>query len=786
MKRIYNYITLAITALVCLGCIESVTPDVPSAESGDEVQFGLSLSGPKTKTTYGLEANNAFPLYWVNGDKVAVYSPECLAGRNSAEYQVSVPEDEAQNYADELTKTGEVGVQWGSSETAVFYSIYPSENATISGEGENVTASLNIPATQLLTHTLTNNTYYASDMNSVIMYAKKEASKSDEAVYLQYTPYSTVIEFELTGDFTQNASASLFIESLTLTSAAPKTEGATAPYLAGDFDFKFSETPVVSATGNNRSSVTLQFATQPELDNTNKVLKAKMSLMPIGVESLDNWTVSVNLREGDNTSKTLVKTLKTKANESTALNAGEVHKIKLPALTATKEWTYTPEAWMPQIPEYEKVYLTELSIPGAWYAGAPVDHGYQATQSISDLWNNGIRAFAVETKTAVDYQELIFGATAVKGPNPIDVVVSGTGDNQSLGQTSAGGTNTLNGTTSGANGPAYKANGISITTIFTNIIDCLIQQQSKPEQQLEFAVLVLSYADGGSSGKRFVDYGAWLSLISDAYKNLPSTYQNYVYKQEISSSTTIADVLGKLVIKINVDKNIALGGAVTDNGTKYSYLYDCETLPALLSYNPLMYQLTSNEYASPLFSNLHWKTWSDTETHRAYSTSYNSSNFMWCFSSANRTHIDGNGTYDIPTYAQRKSALSSMMTHSKQIHDNSTHNIWFYFNVGGTETSNSTIDTNEDNAKTFASKMNPWLLEIIQHKINGYAANGVFYPSDPSPLGIVMFNQCTSDTYKGPEIIRAIIEMNNKFPLKREGGIENANVSVDNWETELL
>ena len=55
--------------------------------------------------------------------------------------------------------------------------------------------------------------------------------------------------------------------------------------------------------------------------------------------------------------------------------------------------------------------------------------------------------------------------------------------------------------------------------------------------------------------------------------------------------------------------------------------------------------------------------------------------------------------------------------------------------------------------------MNKWLLGKINAK------------ADPSPLGIVMFNQCTGDdnTYYGKRIIKAIIEMNSKFYLKHAG-----------------
>lgn len=768
MNKVYHFISIAVMSFAAIGCIEDIHTDMPSAERGDEVQFGLSLDGPKTKTVYGMEANNAFPVYWVDGDKVAVYSPDCLAGRNSAEYQVSV--SEAKNYADQLTKTGEVGVQWGNSDNATFYSIYPSANATISGTGDDVTATLNIPGTQMLTHTLIDGTYYASDMNSVIMYAKKEASKSDAAVNLQYTPYSTVIEFELNGDFTTNTKASLFIESLTLTATAPATtEGAAAPYLAGNFNFRFTDTPEISASGNNRSNVTLQFSTQPELNNTNKTLKAKMCLMPIGVASLDGWTVSVTLREGDNTTKTLVKTLKTKANESTALNAGQVHKIKLPALTATKEWTYTPAAWLPALPEYKKIYLSELSLPGAWYAGAPIGHGYQATQSISDLWNAGVRAFAVETRTA----------TNRLSANPNNVVVSGTGNN-SVGTYNYG-TNSLY-NDSHDRAKVYNE-GTNISTIITNIANAVSED--------EFGVLILSYADGGSGGQRYVDHGAWLNQLYNVFNGLNSNVKNKIYQSQVTKNTTIEDVLGKLIIKINIDKRIAMQGFVGSNTYTYA-----NNLPALFSYNPFLTQVESSFSNLPLFSKLYWKEWSDTETHRSYSSTYDDNTFMWCFSSANRTHTDGTGTYEIPTYAQRISILKAMMNYSRQIHDSSNHNIWFYFNVGGTQTTSLTDDTDDDNgtnAKNFAREMNPWLLDIIKRKIDGYTdESGVTYPSDPSPLGIVMFNQCTGSTTKenkttkGADIIRAIIEMNNKFKLKREGGLENTTVGIDSWDTELL
>ena len=136
-------------------------------------------------------------------------------------------------------------------------------------------------------------------------------------------------------------------------------------------------------------------------------------------------------------------------------------------------------------------------------------------------------------------------------------------------------------------------------------------------------------------------------------------------------------------------------------------------------------------------------------------------------STANRTQTDKNGASDLPTYSHRKTALGSMMSFSKTVYDKSYHNVWFYFNCGGTEATKA--DGGTVSPIAFATEMNGWLLDLLQIKIGDKVnSNGVLAP-DPSPLGIVMFNQCTSDTYNGPAIIKAIIEMNSKFYLKHAG-----------------
>ena len=703
MKTIrYQMMSLAL-ALLAVGCNDDeIAPDRHPANTGDEVQFGVALPGADTRTIYGEETETVFPVYWVNEDKVKVASPQCNI--KEAEYQVTV-NSAAQNYADNLTKTGDAGIQWGESETADFYSIYPSEGATFKFAGNTVTAELSVDATQYASITDKGTSYYAqpADMNNVVMYAKNAGvSKTSETVALQYTPFSTVIEFEINAPATATAREhdGIIIQTLTLTAPANTS-------IAGNFTFNFPATegdaPSVSpATGGN-NAITLHFLEDNQykttLSTSKQTLKAKMCLMPIsGVADLKGWTVAVNTSVG-----TFSKGLGSNTGE---LKPGLVHKVKLPALSyANGEWVYNTNNWITSLPDYENIYLSELSLPGAWYAGST--ESYQATTDMTTLWNAGVRAFAVECRSWTETKISGQGTTA-----PTRVCLSGSGRNQS---------------------GAYVNPMFSSATYISSIISSIAGAINADE----YGVLVLSYADGGSGGHRELDHNYFIQGIANEITQANVTN---IYADPITPNTTINDVLGKLIVKINVDNNIA----------KSSY---GDNMNALLSYNPFLSQVTG-EYDMPYYSTLYWKNWDD--TYKSYSTDGTGvGDFVWCFSSANRTQTDTNGDTTIPSYSNRQTALSTMMAKSKQIYEASTHNVWFYFNAGGTQATSSTSGSPSPTA--FASTMNNWLLETITSK------------TDASPLGIVMFNQCTSDTYSGPAIIKAIIEMNSKFYLKHAG-----------------
>lgn len=761
MKRIHNYILLSVLAFVAVGCIEEeFINDIPSSESGNEVKFGLSLGSPQTKTVYGAVDTTYkdnkidkvfYPIYWVEGDKVQIFSPQCPLDRRNAEYKVELPLDAngnllpQPNYAKDLTPTGEYGVQWGNTAKANFYSVYPSSGASWSYESNVTTAKLNIASSQEANLTLDNGVYGAADMSNVIMYAEKLDVPNGDEVLLNYKPYSTILEIDLgiaqikddqgnnTGKY-----GTVKIESITLT--APQKTNIT-----GDFTLAFNGgTPTIAAAGNNGNVITMTFKAQPMLSESNQTLKAQMALIPLsGITSLKDWEISVKVYEGTATSDTTYTKTLTATSE---LTAGKIHKIKLPRFTSTTAWEPDLDKWITQLKDYKNIYLTELSVPGAWYAGGKiytasgeVSKNYQSTNDISVLWNAGVRGFAVECRSSSTLQ---WG-----GYKPSSVVVSGTQSNGALG--------------------SYVTGGTKIRTVIKSVADAVANTVTTTNgiKDGEYAILVLSYADGGNDGHRDEDHAYFINGIKTEIKESGATN---IYSSAITPSTTISDVIGQLIIMVNVDYEL----------TKDSY---DGSMNALLTYVPHVDHLvkhmaegeTSVDYSKIRFSPMYWQTWVDSYKTSPLITPTSTENMYLCFASANRTQLNTGTDKSIPTYAQRQSALRSMIVSSHEISENSAHNVLFFFNAGGTQTTSQTDGTTD--ATAFASTMNPWLLEVIKLKANGGTDTNGYYSgtagtrveADASSLGLVFFNQCTNATYNGPEIIKEIIMMNDKVKLQR-------------------
>ena len=188
----------------------------PTPTPGEDVCFGGELEeNAESRTIYGEEVEGtggaySFPIKWLwyaddkDNDKVFIASPQCRADFNSGTFAVT---EEANNktYAGTFVKQSGA-VQWGSTATADFYSIYPQRDGnfevkTASGfSATNATFELNMPATQTCIVEGATPVMTTADMWACFMYAKTpDVANGTTPVNLRYTPLSTAIRFTLRG-----------------------------------------------------------------------------------------------------------------------------------------------------------------------------------------------------------------------------------------------------------------------------------------------------------------------------------------------------------------------------------------------------------------------------------------------------------------------------------------------------------------------------------------------------------------------------------------------------------
>ena len=438
MKRNLLYIM----GVVCMmtSCIEeqNVIEIVPTP--GKDVLFSAELgTDAKTRTLYGEDNTSAIKVNWVKDDLIAVFGEDCT--NKQAEYSVDVevdatPNGDGQNYASDLVKTGAAGVQWGDDGVSDFYAVYPSTNAkfnTINNNGKvKVTSiSTSISSTQ---NYVFNNTIdddgvwrgtnfsndatnpsmqnavmfaYTKDATSVYynedgtVYTDEDGNTQPKSVDLHFKPFSTVFKFRFEGfsyDFGDAVTnQTVYVQSIVVTAPSDVK-------LAGDFDI----TNFANSGNTATASASTEGKTTTNTVTINTILPAG-GYLPVQADqavefnvfaipqnysmtTTTPWKVTINASvAGTNQSYTYTMIPTVEGGYSIA--AGQIHKLSIPAYTISTPPVWDPSKWMTQIPA--PVYLSELSVPGAWYC---MDEGYQNITDVATLYGAGIRAFNIDCR----------------------------------------------------------------------------------------------------------------------------------------------------------------------------------------------------------------------------------------------------------------------------------------------------------------------------------------------------------------------------------------------------
>lgn len=692
---------------------------------GEEVHFAANLNSTSTKTIYGDETENGFKVNWVNKDKVLVYGTNCLAGRDLAEYQVSV-ESAIQNFATSLDKTGDCGIQWGDEASSDFYSVYPSSNdghdftITPNSDGDGVKVGAYIRTEQnCVFHKVTNesSTGYAGDaysadaanpsMPDAVMYACTPNVSNGATVNLRYKPYSTVLKFRFKG-YTSDIDLSdptVYVSRLTLIAPA-------GVKIAGSFDLdvKNDGTAVAtpSSTASNQIVVnTLMNGGAYVPIKKGEYLEVCVFVIPQANLSLnDGWSVKME-STGGNFTYNIKPTANTSPNWN--LTAGMIHKLNIPAIKVTEEVNFDPKDWIEEIPR--NVYISELSLPGAWYA---THKEYQATTDLNEQFRAGVRAFNIDCRLTYEAAKQkwypIVGNVYTEGTGELRLVCAGSDGSDGLYD--------------------YRPGDLVLDKLKT--IGTLAK--NNPE---EYLIVVLTIAEKPMTRSSYtygnVDPSQVLPAIAKMLSD--SSLDDFLYRTPISPSTTVGEVLGKVIVKVNANTGY-------DKFSKYSSVPGTLISEASMASNSeyISKDIIEGRFSSMQTSDIYWGS--------------APTDLKFYYHQAQITY--NNTALYSPTYNERKAAINDIIKQSQNIYNNNNHNGWFQLGIGGR--------TSSDNKLEVAKELNPYVLGIVNAKLN--SENDL----TPSPVGIVLMNYCTGTAAQGNglELCKAILAMNSKFRLNRD------------------
>lgn len=706
MKKIVYYLCAA-AAISLSGCQDEITENsVIPAKTGDEIMFGSELADMRTRTIYDDTPTQAedgtyyYRVRWDDDDQIAIYCPEA-AQTKLVDYKVTPnPEDSTTSSAVTKVNTEEAGLQWGTADIHHFYGFYPASRVTGTEQGM---IRGNVPATQNAKewHTLTNskggiNYYGKTDTDNSYMWAYGEFNKEqmgDQDVPLTFHPWMTVLEIKIPGPAQGEK---------TVTNINVRAIDGTQTAITGDFICDMSGTissngvtpPTYEAitTGQVTNQISISAAKDGKFITLgeNDTLIVRAYLLPIDDQNATNAR-NIQIRVATLNGAVQTRTLGGTGLGEHSIVPHKVNRVILPRLTDTGT-----NYWMSSLDN--RIYLSELSIPGSKFSYLTEANGafpvYQGS-NIKTQFLDGVRAFIVQTKAKATYD----GYTYSSG--------------------------TLN------------IAGISNSSItIENTIQDIIAEFKTAEQQLgsnslECAVVMLTYDSGSATNSSGYDItssmggseSVWIDVIQHELARLAQDYPGRIYTDEITPNTTLGDVKGKIIFKVNTNSQ------QMDNSIDKD-----ATIPALFT------------------------RWVKSPTERTTDMRWGSpnldktANLKWMYHEA--THV-GNNT-EI-TWDDKKEQVLDVLSKSVDAYQqNDAHDTWYMVDAGGTyyyggEDNQYVINLTED--------LNPEVFKALQTRTQNAAT------------GLVFFNFADKQTaygmkYGTAEMIQTIIDNNFKFNLR--------------------
>lgn len=731
MKK-YGYYLCAAAAIALIGCKDDVVVEktVTPAQTGDEITFGSSLTDVGTRTIYGdTPVDGAYPVYWEEGDEITIYCPEA-AQTKLVSYKVS-PDEVDGTHSSTVTKinTDEAGLQWGAAETHHFYAFYPASAVAgeIDGKIEGEIPTEQDPVSWTTSTNENGGTTYTGVANTdyAFMWAYGEHDKKDGGdVALTFHPWVTILDIVINGPANPGEKvkmSSIQVRSLNNDILNGKFVCDMSGVEAGTAEAPTYQGVVNTASTRNQISIQLY---DNDLENAatgqmgdfitlghNDQIVVRAYLLPTAYDTSDpsGAKQQIQIRVSPFNSAVLTRTLEAHAADGSTAEGGivahKVNKVILPSVTGGGI-----NYWMSSLDP--NIYVTELSLPGSKMSYQTKDNGanvaYQGL-SIEEQFTNGIRAFQIQT------------ASTNTGAWDLD---AGSANDQELYMTVAGNkTNTR-----------FK-------DIVKEIADELKRAENDGKKNGEYAFILLTAALGECdsygryiSGTHVNGDLAWMDAIRNELAEMTADNNTYrIYTDEITNKTTINDVAGHIIIKVNYNTQ-----AMADHLTATDKI-------------PVMFAQWGPEGANQAYRTnpMKWGTSNGLSVN-----DMTTGPLKWFYHEATSVGYNDNGGEEKESV--KKANIEDMWKKSIDYYNaNDNHDMWFLNDLGGCYVNGGYSGGEAQNGVDDWTKV-----------VGPYATNLLQNRTEDATLGIVLMNFADpNDAYTG-NLIQTIINNNFNFQLR--------------------
>lgn len=725
MKTEVRYACIAAGAIFsfCLTGCQTEETFVPVTE-GEEITFGSSLPGAvSTKTIYGDEivtdgtGRRYYPVYWADNDCIAVYCPES-SNTVRADYMITPAKDtdgNPTNTSAAVTKTGEVGLQWGSASKHNFYGFYPAK--AVSGVDGDGLIQASVPVLQdpvrFEESTVDGHKVIRGIANTDYAYmwaytqVDKDKMEAGTDVPLTFHPLNTILEITINGPATN--SAPIKISSININAVDPDGAGQNI-YLTGDFECDFTgikdgtgTTPTCEISGNLsevRNRITISCYDEAKKDFIELAPGDKLVLQAYLLPNDDGFEKqTLQISVSPLNSANLVKTLQT--------DQILAHKVNLVSLPALK--TGGTNYWMDSLDP--TIYITELSLPGSKFSiltEANNSNIIYQNATIQQQFNTGVRAFIVQTGALYD-------ARIIGGFREGELYACV--DSRRLD---------------------------NVRDIIKELGECIDNAHAEGKDN-EYVFLQLTF-DGGATDNQAVNwsYGderGWIETVEYAVKEYckDSELGKYIYQDEILPTTTIDDVKGKIVLKVNYN-----------NTTMGNYIPANSGVPCLFS----LWKTAYVEGGVPM-------KWGSSNVNRQ-------TELTWLYQEVTTVGMDGTGLGEEgpngnTSLSDKKQYVSYLFTESvKAYQENKDFSTWFMNDLGGCLV-----------GRPYSNSLSSEGVVALTKEMSVFAVQQLQERSENASLGLIFFNFADNLPESGQEygtasLIQTVVDNNFKFALRKD------------------